>query len=65
MLCSIHEAVGFFLLPFACCGFIDSAGVVIHDSVIDEDFNLVWFVNFQVPTKCILCCFPPYKASGW
>lgn len=31
---------------------------VIHDSLIDEDFNLIWFVNFQLPTKCILCCFP-------
>lgn len=30
---------------------------VIHDSLIDEDFNLIWFVNFNCPQSAFCAVF--------
>lgn len=30
---------------------------VIHDSLIDEDFNLIWFVNFNYPQSAFCAVF--------
>lgn len=30
---------------------------VIHDSLIDEDFNLIWFVNFNCPQSAFYAVF--------
>lgn len=46
--------------PLACCRFIDPWGEsqgVIHDSLIDEDFNLIWFVNFNCPQSAFCAVF--------
>lgn len=30
---------------------------VIHDSLIDDDFNLIWFVNFNCPQSAFYAVF--------
>lgn len=40
---------------------------VIHDSLIDEDFNLIWFVNFNSPQSAfcaVFCNTRPWKREG-
>lgn len=36
---------------------------VIHDSLIDEDFNLIWFVNFNCPQTAFAAVF--FNTRPW
>lgn len=61
MLCSSLEAVNFFFFFFLLAVDLsirrgESQGV-IHDSLIDEDFNLIWFVNFNCPQSAFCAVF--------
>lgn len=38
---------------------------VIHDSLIDEDFNLIWFVNFNCPQTAFAAVFFNTRPWNW
>lgn len=38
---------------------------VIHDSLIDEDFNLIWFVNFNCPWTAFAAIFFNTRPWNW
>jgi len=63
MLCSALQAVNYFLSPLLAVDLSIRRGEsqgVIHDSLIDEDFNLIWFVHFNCPQSafCAVFCNP-------
>lgn len=62
MFCSSLEAV-FVFFSLSSSLAVDllirwgEAGGVICDSLIDEDFNLIWFVNFNCPQSAFSAVF--------